>query len=391
MKRKLCALAAIVLLVSMLSGTAVAENGVRSLTLEEAINLAMVNNDQVELNRLSVDKAKLKLEQDKYAAKKLDEDFVTSFDAAYLKYILPVISQMNLTLAEAKARLSDDALKLEVEKAYYELLKKQADLQNATNALDRAKEQLRIAQASFKAGVLAKSEVIGAEVLVASKEAALLTAQNEYDKANMSLAKSLGLPLDTEIEPAGTFSFEPVKIDLAKEIEKGLQNDVEVIGAREGLKVAEATLEQAKRFYTPNVFMYREAEYGLEEAKVTLRQKEKAVELKIRQAYLDLQSAEKAYQTLEKSLASARETYRVAKLKFEAGVATRLEMEKAADSLSEQEAGVQEMLYNYNLAAAQFRYGLFLGGSTAAAGMSTGAMAAPAGAAGSTASFGGGM
>lgn len=341
-------------------GPAMAEAGKYSLTLDQALEVAIKNNYLVELNKLSVDKAKLKLEQDEYNAKKMDEDNITSYQNALLKYVQPQAGKMALVIAEAQARLSDDSLKLEVEAGYYDLLKKQAGLYNAQNALDRAKEQLRIARESFKAGILAKNDVVAAEVLVASKEAAVFNAQNAYDKAKMRLADSLGLPLDAQVEPASKFSFWPVSIDLAEEVEKGLQNDLEVIAAREAITVAETTYEQVKRFYTPNVFMYREAQYKLEEAKVNLKQKEQETELKIRQAYLDMQSAEKAYKTLEASLASAEETYRVAKLKFKAGVITRMEMEKAADNLSEQEAKVTEMLFNYNLAAAQFRYGLFM-------------------------------
>lgn len=371
---KFCALLVLMLVTCLLTGVATAENGSTSLTLEQAIELAMQNNSQVELNKLSVDKARLKLEQDRFAARKIDEKYVTSYETALAKYVLPVSSQMGLTVAEATARLSDNSLKLEVEAAYYDLLKKQAALDNARNALERSREQLRIAQESFKAGVVAKAEVIGAEVLVAAKEAAVIMAQNNYDKAEMDLAQSVGLPLDTKIEPAGKFSFAPVSIDLAAEVEKGLQNDVALIAAREGLKVAEVSFEQAANFYTPNVFAYREAQYGLEEAKVNLKKAQVDAELKIRQAYLDLMSAEQGYKTLEASLSSAQEAYRVAKLKYEAGVATRLEMEQAADSLSEQEAGMMEMLYNYNLAAAQFKYGIFMGssaGAAAASGSST--------------------
>jgi len=360
MKKKLIVAVSMLLMLTLLPSMSVlAEEKALNLTLDQAIELALANNNQVELNRLSIEKAKLKLEQSKYSAKKIPEEAVTNYDTALAKYIAPLSSQMELTLAEAQVNVSENVLKLQVESNYYELLKKKTALDNAKNALTRAQEQLRITKESYKAGVVAQNEVIGAEINVASKEAAVLTAQNNYNKAVMNLAQALGLGLDTQIVPATQFSFQPVTVDLEAEVAKVLENDVSVIGAKEGLKMAEATFEQAKGYYTPNVFTYRDAEYNLEKAKVELKKAQDEAELKVRKAYLDLQSAQKGYETLEKSLELARESYRVAKLRFEAGVATRLEMEQAADKLSEQEASLMETLYAYNLAAAQFRYGIF--------------------------------
>lgn len=194
-------------------------------------------------------------------------------------------------------------------------------------------------------------------------DAKAVDVQNAISKIKRSLPAGIQEPqvmkFSSSDKPVMTISFSSSKVDLTNVRDLA----EEVIAAREAITVAETTYEQIKRFYTPNVFMYREAQYKLEEAKVNFKQQEQETELKIRHAYLDLQSAEKAYKTLEASLASAEETYRVARLKFKAGVITRMEMEKAADNLSEQEAKVTEMLFNYNLAAAQFRYGLFMDSS----------------------------
>lgn len=382
MMRRLRCLALLLAFTLLFSGpgAALAQEEEYHLTLEQAIELALENNYQVRLNELNVEKAKLNLEQVKYRAKKIDKQFVRTYDVALAKYVLPMSAELQLVVAEAQARLSDDILKLNVEKNYYDLLKAQAALKNAEKALERAKEQLRIARAGFEAGAMAQSEVIGAEVLVATKEAQVLTAQNQYEKARVALAESLGLPLDSKIVPVSQFAFEPLEVDLAQEIEKAKENDLELIAARGSIPIAEETFKQAKYFYTPNVFMYREAEYQLEEAKVKAKQRESALELNVRQAYLDLKSAEQAYRTLEKSLASAQETYRVAKVRFEAGAATRLEVDQAAGALEEQEEKLMEMLYTYNLAAAQFRYGLFLN-TSGAANVGTGASLSTAGAA----------
>ncbi|MDS1029668.1 TolC family protein [Bacillota bacterium LX-D] len=359
-KRQIALLLVSLFLMSiMLSGAAVAESGQMQLTLDQALDLAVKNNHQMELDKLSVEKAKLQLEEAKYSAKKYKDEYLTTLDLAKLKYVVPISAEMNLLIAENKARVSTDSLKLEVEKNYYEMLKQQAALKNAQTALTRANEQLKLTQSKYKAGVAAQSDVIADEVKVANQEAAVFQAQNSYDKAKVAMAKSLGLSLDTSFEPVTKFTYNPAKIDLAAEIERGLKNNVEVIAAQETIKVAEATFEQTKKYYPSIVFAYRQAEFDVANSKAQYTNTKANAELKIRQAYFDMLSAEKAYKTLETSLKNAQETYRVAALRYKAGVATRIEMEMAADSLHKQEDAVMEALYTYNLAAAQFRYGLF--------------------------------
>ena len=162
--KKIVFLVGLLLLLTLIPAVAAAEDETLSLTLEEAMELALANNNQVELNRLSIEKAKLELEQAKHGAKKIDFDAIDAmpremraglgldmYQLHLAKYVAPVASQAKLTIAEKQVELSENVLRLEVEKNYYELLRKKTALDNAQNALLRAQEQLRIAQESYKA------------------------------------------------------------------------------------------------------------------------------------------------------------------------------------------------------------------------------------------------
>lgn len=345
------------------------------LSLEEAINLALEKNPQVTLNRLGIEKGQLAVDQAKSGADKAEdaeEILGASLETAQARYVAPRAAQMQLLLAEKGAVYQENVLKLTVESKYYDVLKAEKALANAQAALERAEEQLKIAEVSFKAGTVAKSDVMGAEVGVASARAQLTVAENQYQLAMMQLANSLGLNLDTRIKLTTQFQYEPVEIDLSQALAAAKENDLALIQARETEAVKKVDFDQVKKFYTPNVYAYREAQYAYEEARTKLVQAERDLELRVRTAYSNLLAAEKAYQVLEESYELAKETKRIGVLKYEAGVGTSLEMKQAVDNLNQVEAQMLEALYNYNLAKAQFRYGIFQSTGTAPSAFATG-------------------
>ncbi|NLC38779.1 MAG: TolC family protein [Clostridia bacterium] len=357
------------------------EKEVKRLSLEEAVQLALDRNPEMALNQEAIEKARVGLREARSAADKAKTalDFGAAnmelLSAAYIlellsaAYILPRQAEMNLTLAELGASYAEKGLRLSVEKSYYDVLRAEANLANKEAALERAREQLRLAQVSFQAGMVAKNDVTGAQVALVAAEVELASAQNELDLAMMEMAKALGVDLETRFELTDKFSFSPVEeLDTESYIQELMETDLGVVAAREGLAVAEVYLEQVAKIYTPNVYAYRKAVHDVEKAKIQLEQAQTDLSFNVRQSYLNLRTAEKAYLLLEENVKFAEETARLASLRYQAGVATRLEMERAYDQLNETEAQRLSMLYNYNLAKSQLAYGIFMGGGQVSAG-----------------------
>ncbi|HHX51777.1 MAG TPA: TolC family protein [Clostridia bacterium] len=369
---------------------AAGEKEVMSLSLEEAIKMALDRNPEMSLNQHGIEKAKVGLREAKSNAKKLEDAmdeaskdpqqdplglYNVTVQNLFGVYVTPRQAEMGVVLAEIGASYGEKGLRLSVEKSYYDVLKAEADLANKEAALERAREQLRLAQVSFQAGVVAKNDVMGAQVAVTAGEVELASSQNELDLAMMGLAKALGVDLETGFELTDKFTFSPVaELDTGSYIKELLETDLGVVAAREGLAVAEISFEQVAKIYTPNVYSYRKAFHDVEKAKIQLEQARTDLVFNVRQSYLNLRTAEKAYLLLEENAKFAEETARLASLRYQAGMATRLEMEKAYDQLNETEAQRLSMLYNYNLAKSQLEYGIFFGstGVSGAAGAQDG-------------------
>lgn len=351
------------------------DDEVLDLTLEKAIAIAMEKNADVNLAKIGIKKAEKGLDEAESAADKY-EDYISSYDTAVLVRVVPRQAQMNLTLAEKGLEATKNGTKLAVENVYYDVLKARTELENAGDAVKRAEERLRLANVSLEAGTAARLDVINAEVVLAQKKVRLNAAENNYKSKVMEFNKTLGLPLNTKINLTSSFEFKPVEIDLEKVIAEAKESDVAYVGAQEALAVAEKQFEEVKKFYTPNVYTYREVQYDYEEAKLNAEKAERDLVMDIKNAYFKLQSARESYEAMQKGVEQAQEAYRLTKLRSEIGMSTQIELQEASDRLDEARAELLSALYSYNLATAQFRYGIFgfSGTSASSSGMMAGGM-----------------
>lgn len=342
------------------------------LSLQEAVEMALDENAEVNLARIGVEKAKVGLRETKSRADSLkdmrDKGYrfremgLSSYEYALATRVSPRAAEMELTLAERGLEAVKRSIKIAVENAYYDVLKARTELEIAESALKRGEEQLRLAKVNYEVGTAARLEVINAEVSLAAKRAAVAAAENTYAASVMDFNNTVGLPLNEKINLTSSFDFKPVQIDLAESIKDAREVDLSYIGTREGEVVAKKQFEVAEGHYTSIVFTYRKAEHDYEEAKLEALQAEKELELNVNKTYLALKSAEERYRTVEKSLEQAEESYRLTRLRYEVGMGTHLEMENAGGSLDEAKAELLGALYDYNLMKAQFAHGIFGGG-----------------------------
>ncbi|GBD30562.1 hypothetical protein HRbin32_01670 [bacterium HR32] len=97
----------------------------------------------------------------------------------------------------------------------------------------------------------------------------------------------------------------------------------------------------------------REAELRLQQLEVLQAQARQRAELEVRQAWLALQQAGPELAAAERAAEQAREALRIARVRFEAGVGTSLELVTAQAQLAQAEVGLAVARFNQNLARSQ--------------------------------------
>ena len=341
----------------------------KSLSLAQAMETALQGNHQVELAVLGVEKAQISLDQALFAKEKMNDslsknDMSPDQNAALVTDVLPVQAQSGKNIADTAQSYTLSSIKFGVESSYYAVLRAQKLLETAENSYKRADVQYTQAQAKFKVGVSPKIDVIAAEAQRKSAAAAVNSAKASLQIAKMSMNQTLGLDLDTPLTLTDKFAFQPsAATDADQVISSARALDLAYVTAKETFNINQINYDYYQRYFTANTFLYRDAAYKFKQAEVNFNTAKSTLELNIKTAELNLQTAEDNYNTLTKSLAQAKEAYRLTKLRFDVGMATNYEVLSAEGALNQVELGLVNALYNFNLAKAQFNYGVFAAAS----------------------------
>ena len=218
--------------------------------------------------------------------------------------ILEKQTEVGVKLAEADIDVTVKGIQFGVEAAYYGVLLARDNTAIAQAALERQKDMLRIAQAKYKVGTVAKTEVLDAEVQLAKAEADLLKARSEEEKACINLKKLLGLPQDRVLELTDSFDYEPADLDttLKELIEQAQKNRIDVMSAEGAFEIAKLDFDLSSKAYPSNTFIYKEREYAMEEARIKLMDTKAAVEAQVREIWLDFEEAKANIPVMDKAV-----------------------------------------------------------------------------------------
>ncbi|MBO8168484.1 MAG: TolC family protein [Thermoanaerobacteraceae bacterium] len=362
------------LIMGTITGTTLAdpqEREIVELSLEEAINYALEHNPNVRLAKIALQDAEKAYDEAESAADKIKDDpyVPPGLDTKKVEELYPVLAERGYQLAKLGLDYTGRATRLAVEQAYFNVLSAEQKLTVNRATYERALEQLKMAQASFAVGTVAKNDVLGAEVQLAKARADLNTAQNDLDIAYMELNRALGMNLDQPLMLTTELKYEPMEdVDLDQVIAEAAGKDVSLLGKKVDYENKKDAFELTAKFYTPNVYKYRDAKYAMEEALVNYEEAQKDFALRVMEAYKNLKAAEANYKVLIKSVEQAKESLRIAKLRYDVGVATSLEVLQASEALKNQELAAAQALQQYNLVKAQFKHQVFGTTGTVAAG-----------------------
>src|SRR2546422_3821125 len=303
------------------------------------------------------------------------------------------MAEANLKGAVATLGRITQQLIFTIWQAYYQLLLAQAGLDSANHSVTQAAENLRVARARVASGVSPKFDEVQADVALATARQAQVRARNGVAQGMQALNGLLNLPLETPLTPTNPFVVTVVETPLDRLIARALETRPELAevlarqaAAQAGIQLAESgarlnlglsgafdysntngfipgttlssswsvTLAATLSIFDGGLTMERinEARQRLEQLKATELSQRQAIELDVRQSYLNLQSAREELTGADALQAQAAEALRIANVRFAAGVGTSLEVLSAQASSSQAEVAKAQALFTYNVARA---------------------------------------
>jgi len=341
MKRIAYLVLAIALLLSP-AALARAEGETVYLSLDEAVATAFQNSLKLELSRLNVKEAELNLKQAR--ANNLVQPSPTAL----------IQAERQLEIAARQLLLDQFDLKLEVEEAYYSVLRTQNLVAVLEEALRVSKRQLEIAEERLARGTGTQADVLSAASQVAQTEANLAQVQGSYEIALLNFRRVLGVDFSEPVAPeASEFTFQPYETSLEEDIAFALQHRIEILQALLGVDAAGKQVELFDNDYTPELALEL-AKVALAKAENGLEQIRRGIQLEIRQAHLSLEDAARRIPALAKSVEEAEENLRVAQSMYEVDMAPLVQVMGAQAALSSARADYVHAIYDYNLARARY-------------------------------------
>lgn len=303
------------------------------------------------------------------------------------------MAQYGAEAEEYNFQKAKSELIFKVKEAYYGVLKAQEFKRVSEGAVQQMKAHLQDLENMYKVGLIAKNDLLKAQVQLSNVELMLIRATNAVKMAKTAFCSLLGVPLDTEVTLESQLEYQPMdSIKLEDAIHQALRDRPELKAMEYSLKAAEKAVALAKSSWLPNIFLIgnynykrpnRELErrfykswdvtlavqiniwdwgsiyYQTSQAKHRLRQLQEAYEqlqdgivLEVIQSHLSLTEAQQKLQVTKKNVGQAEENYRVTREKFKQGMVTNTELLDAQTLLTKAKVDYINALADYNIAKA---------------------------------------
>ena len=275
---------------------------------------------------------------------------------------------------------------------YYTLIMNRNLVDVAQQAVKDYQGHVTNVEAQYNVGLVASSDVLAAKTNLAESETSLVKAQNTANLAEASLNQVIAYPVQTSITTAEhDLQYKPYNVTLEQAKAYALLHRSALVKSALDVKSAEEAVKSAKSGYLPTVAVragrgyadldgyfgtstkswsvgataswslwdggttqnaIKKANAQLEQAKEANLATVDAVLLAVQKAYLNLRSAEQTIQSTQTAVAQGQESFRIATLRYRAGVGTNLDVLDAETKLTDARNNYVQALYNYNISIA---------------------------------------
>lgn len=282
--------------------------------------------------------------------------------------------------------------KLQAAKDYYGLIMNRNKVDIAQQSVRDYDAHLTNVNQQYAVGIVAKSDVLASKTSLAEAQTNLVSTKNAADIAESTLNKYIGLPVATKVETADReLGYAPYNVTLEQARAYAMLHRAELVEAAMAVKQAEENVNKVKAGHLPSVDGSLSKSWGgdswsgtgdsnswtigagvtwsiwdggatnesikvqkanLEAAKEANLEQIDTVALQVHQAYLDMKAAEQTINSTRVAVEQGQENFRIATLRYRAGVGINLDVLDAETKLSTARNNYVDALYNYNIAVA---------------------------------------
>ncbi len=369
----------------------------RSLSLNEAVEMALTENTELRITQKGEDKAEALLREQKAnkrvkvnasAAPRISKSTDSAraisaglgFTATYSiydggKHNANLESrEIGVRSAVLTTQRQREKLKFDVTKAYYNAVAAKETEKVRRETVNKYEAHLKNTTDLYNAGNKAKIDMIRADVELSNAKENLIKAENSYEVALTTLRNHINIDRNEPLTLTDAFQIVPFKMNMTDCLSHAFQNRKDLMTARLSLEQKELAVKSAKAAYQPTL----DASFGVnpisatfepnsshnsswdasvnarwsvldgglikaqvdnavaerDEAKLNLKKQEESVDLALRQAYMNMREAEARLETNSLNVKKAEEEAFIEYEKYKAGAGTMLEVVDAEEALT---------------------------------------------------------
>lgn len=303
-------------------------------------------------------------------------------------------ARLELKIAREKLENTRKEVILQVKKVFFNILVMK-ELSKAHNeALKLAETNYNNIKENFNLGMASKFDLLRAELAIASVKPNLLNVEKLLNLSILNLKFMTGIPDDNKINVIGRLNYNRWQLKLADLIEKSLVYRSEIRQMEMRMKKASNLLKMAYGQFLPDIsliasYSYRADLFNFEKnnwenyytinlgirfpiftqfkrsaqvgelkvmnkiSNLNYKQIKDATKLQVQELVMTMQQEFHNIQGGLKNIETAREGVRIAKLNYNEGLISILELNSSANDLTKAKVNFFQAVYNYNITAAE--------------------------------------
>lgn len=304
---------------------------------------------------------------------KINYNSTITLDVDDASDLMLTMADVNLDVTRYAKKIYTNQIAMLVYKNYYDALYAQKILELKERAMERGKIQFDLTKLSYENGMKSKDDYLLSKMYYTGTVINHRLAEADYKNAMYELKKNMNINMMSEIVLIDSMMSEVSEFELEDGLNSGLTKRLEVqqiLGKLEICKLNEEILL--------DMYKYKSSDYRLEEAKllvegaeIELSETKRMVESEIYQSYELVEATGTMMSEAQDLVTDAQEVVDIAELKYEQGyglenalmkelnletsAGTIVELIAANEKLTEIEAQVAYIRYNYTMSVIKYQ------------------------------------
>ena len=332
------------------------------LTLEDAIKTALANNTQLTACQAKKEAAEASLSVARSDQKNAKKSPVAVNELIYVKNGYAVAaSEMQIRMADAEYQQITNRIAYQVTEKYFNVKLAEQILYIQQNGSIMANENFEIVSSQFEMGMVSDLEVKNARIQVTRTEYARQNASRNYALAKEDFKIALGLEGACDFTLTDQIIYEDYTPNADADIPNALTTRYDVIALREVAQLDKLYFTITEKITAENTADYKNAISTWLQSQYNYDSNSKLIGLSIRACANNIYTTKGNLEIAAMSLDVKQREYDTAKLKFEMGMITNLELVKIQTELLQAQTELESAKLSYKLAVEKYQYEITYG------------------------------